>query len=59
LYDDESCGLVTFLYRGRATLWLLDASREIVDVLVAAERLLTVTGNAVALCPTYGEPARP
>jgi hypothetical protein len=27
------------------------------DVLAAAERLLAVTGDAVSLCPTYGEAA--
>jgi len=51
----RDCGLVTFRSQGRATLWSLDPGREILDVLAAAERLLTVTGNAVALCPTYGE----
>jgi ArsR family transcriptional regulator, cadmium/lead-responsive transcriptional repressor len=49
--------LVTFRAQGRATLWSLAASREILDVLAAAEHLLTATGNAVALCPTYGESA--
>jgi hypothetical protein len=28
------------------------------DVLAAAERLLAATGDAVALCPRYGEQAR-
>jgi ArsR family transcriptional regulator, cadmium/lead-responsive transcriptional repressor len=53
----RDCGLVTFRSEGRATLWSLEAGREVLDVLAAAQRLLTVTGNAVALCPTYGEPA--
>ena len=51
----RDCGLVTFRAQGRATLWSLAASLEILDVLAAAEHLLTATGNAVALCPTYGE----
>jgi len=53
----RDCGLVTFRAQGRATLWSLTASREILAVLAAAETLLTATGNAVALCPTYGEEA--
>lgn len=53
----RDCGLVTFRAQGRATLWSLTASREILGVLAAAEPLLTATGNAVALCPTYGEEA--
>jgi ArsR family transcriptional regulator, cadmium/lead-responsive transcriptional repressor len=53
----RDCGLVTFRAQGRATLWSLAASREILDVLAAAEHLLTATGNAVALCPTYGQSA--
>jgi len=53
----RDCGLVTFRAQGRATLWSLAASREILGVLAAAEHLLTATGNAVALCPTYGEEA--
>jgi hypothetical protein len=31
--------------------------RSGLDVLAATERLLAVTGDAVALCPTYGEAA--
>jgi DNA-binding transcriptional ArsR family regulator len=53
----RDCGLVTFRAQGRATLWSLTARREILGVLAAAEPLLTATGNAVALCPTYGEEA--
>ncbi|MEP7192099.1 MAG: metalloregulator ArsR/SmtB family transcription factor [Actinomycetota bacterium] len=53
----RDCGLVTFRPQGRATLWSLAASPEILGVLTAAERLLTATGNAVALCPTYGQAA--
>lgn len=53
----RDCGLVTFRAQGRATMWSLAASSEILGVLAAAERLLTATGNAVALCPTYGEQA--
>ena len=31
---------------------------ELGTVLAAAERLLAATGNAVALCPVYGDPGR-
>lgn len=30
---------------------------ELIDLLRSAERLLTETGDAVALCPVYGDPA--
>jgi DNA-binding transcriptional ArsR family regulator len=53
----RDCGLVTFRAQGRATMWSLTASHEILGVLAAAEQLLAATGNAVALCPTYGEEA--
>lgn len=53
----RDCGLVASRAQGRATMWSLMASVEILGVLAAAERLLEVTGNAVALCPTYGEKA--
>ena len=51
------CGLVTSRPVGRATVYSL-ARPELLDVLAAAERLLAATGDAVALCPTYGEGAR-
>src|SRR3954470_2050975 len=53
----RDCALVSSRPQGRASLWSLCAAPELLDVLAAAERLLAVTGNAVALCPTYGEPA--
>src|SRR3954469_10182576 len=53
----RDCGLVASRPQGRASLWSLDAAPELLDVLSAAERLLAVTGDAVALCPTYGEAA--
>jgi len=34
-----------------------DAAAKLLDALAAAERLLAATGDAVALCPTYGEAA--
>lgn len=55
----RDCGLVTFRPQGRSTMWALTASREILQLLAAAEQLMTATGSAVALCPTYGEGATP
>ena len=53
----RDCGLVTSRPQGRASMWSLAAAPQLLDVLAAAERLLAVTGDAVALCPTYGEAA--
>ncbi len=49
----RGCGLVTCEPVGRASLFRL-AQPALTDVLGAAETLLSATGNAVALCPTYG-----
>ncbi len=53
----RDCGLVTSRPQGRASMWSLATAPELLDVLAAAERLLAATGDAVVLCPTYGEPA--
>jgi DNA-binding transcriptional ArsR family regulator len=53
----RDCGLLTSRPQGRASMWSLANAPVLLDVLAAAERLLTVTGDAVALCPTYGEAA--
>lgn len=53
----RDCGLVTSRPQGRASMWSLNHSADLLDVLAAAERLLAATGDAVALCPTYGETA--
>ena len=52
----RDCGLVTARVQGRASLYSL-ACPELLDLLAAAERLLESTGEAVALCPTYGQDA--
>lgn len=49
----RDCGLVTARAEGRASLYSL-ARPELLDLLAAAELLLAATGEAVALCPTYG-----
>ena len=53
----RDCGLVTSRPQGRASMWSLVPAAELMELLAAAERLLAVTGDAVALCPTYGEAA--
>jgi len=35
------------------------ARPELLEVLAAAERLLAETGDAVVLCPIYGEESQP
>lgn len=49
----RECGLVTARAEGRASLHSL-ARPELLDLLASAELLLAATGDAVALCPTYG-----
>lgn len=53
----RDCGLVTSRPQGRASMWSLNHTAALLDVLSSAERLLAATGDAVALCPTYGEVA--
>lgn len=50
------CRLVTSRAVGRQSFYRL-TQPELIGVLGAAERLLTATGSAVALCPTYGTDA--
>jgi DNA-binding transcriptional ArsR family regulator len=50
----RDCGLVTARAEGRASLYSL-ARPELMDLLASAERLLAATGDAVSLCPTYGQ----
>ena len=54
----RDCGLVASRPQGRASMWSLNHTATLLDVLSAAERLLAATGDAVALCPTYGETSR-
>lgn len=51
----RGCGLVTGRPEGRQVFYAL-AHPELLDLLTSAETLLTATGAAVALCPTYGTP---
>ncbi len=50
----RDCGLVSARVEGRASFYSL-AQPELLDLLAAAERLLAATGDAVVLCPVYGE----
>lgn len=51
----RGCGLVDYRARGRASVYHLTRP-ELLDLLAAAEALLTATGNAVALCPVSASP---
>ncbi|NHC22931.1 winged helix-turn-helix transcriptional regulator [Nocardioides sp. IC4_145] len=50
----KECGLVTSRPQGRASLFSLTHPESLLEVWSAAERLLDLTGDAVALCPNYG-----
>jgi DNA-binding transcriptional ArsR family regulator len=51
----RDCALVSGRPEGRQMFYALTRP-ELTDLLVAAEQLLDATGNAVALCPNYGQP---
>ena len=51
----RDCALVTVRAEGRASVYSL-AQPALPVLLAAAEELLAATGNAVALCPAYGQP---
>ena len=50
----RDCRLVMVRAAGRASVYSL-AQPALPGLLAAAEELLAATGNAVALCPAYGE----
>lgn len=50
----RDCGLVTGRMEGRKVFYSLTRP-ELIDVLAQAEILLAATGNAVSLCPSYGD----
>jgi DNA-binding transcriptional ArsR family regulator len=54
----RDCGLVDSRPVGRASVFSL-ARPELLGLLSAAETLLAATGDAVVLCPVYGEEASP
>lgn len=50
----RDCGLVSVRTVGRASVYSLAVPTELMGLLAAAERVLAVTGDAVALCPSSG-----
>jgi hypothetical protein len=50
------CGLIEFRAEGRQSFYAL-ARPELLELLRSAEQVLAATGDAVALCPVYGQPA--
>jgi DNA-binding transcriptional ArsR family regulator len=51
----RDCGLVTSRPSGRASLFSLTEQTALFSLLTAAEGLLAATGDAVTLCPRYGD----
>jgi ArsR family transcriptional regulator, cadmium/lead-responsive transcriptional repressor len=54
----KHCGLVQSRPVGRASVFSLTHPEAMQRLFAAAEELLQLTGEAVALCPTYGIRAR-
>ncbi len=52
----RECGLVVGRPEGRQMFYAL-AHAELFALLRSAEQLLALTGDAVELCPNYGDPA--
>ncbi|TDE92754.1 ArsR family transcriptional regulator [Occultella glacieicola] len=50
----RDCGLVASRPQGRASMFSLSTSPELLGVLASAERLLAATGYEVTLRPNYG-----
>ena len=51
----RDCALVDVRVAGRASVYSL-AQPTLLNLFTAAEEVLAATGNAVALCPAYGQP---
>lgn len=51
----RDCGLLASRPAGRASVFSLTHPDAVLKVFAAAEELLAATGDAVVLCPTYGE----
>lgn len=49
----KDCGLVTSRPQGRASMFSLTHPEALMELLASAERLLGLTGDAVALCPNH------
>lgn len=55
----RDCGLVTARPDGRATVYSLNHADALLDLWATAERLLSLTGDRVALCSSYGTDTLP
>ena len=55
----KDCGLVESRPQGRASLYSLTHPEALDALFVAAEQLLDLTGEAVALCADYGAATLP
>jgi DNA-binding transcriptional ArsR family regulator len=55
----RDCGLVTSRRVGQASMFSLNHTEIVIDLLSVAERLLGATGDAVILCPAYGAATLP
>jgi DNA-binding transcriptional ArsR family regulator len=53
----RDCGLVSSRPVGRSSVFTLTHPEAVLKVFAAAEELLAATGDAVVLCPVYGEEA--
>lgn len=51
----RDCGLVDSRPSGRASMFSLTHPEPVLKVFAATEGLLAATGDAVVLCPNYGE----
>ncbi len=51
----RDCGLVESRPVGRSSMFVLTQPEAVLKVFAAAEELLAATGDAVVLCPNYGE----
>ncbi len=51
----RDCGLVDSRPAGRASVFSLTHPDAVLKVFAAAEELLAATGDAVVLCPNYGQ----
>lgn len=51
----RGCGLVESRPVGRASMFVLTQPEAVLNVFAAAEELLAATGDAVVLCPNYGD----
>ena len=54
----RDCGLVESRPAGRATVYSLACPEELLGLLAAGDQVLAATGEAVSVCPVYGDRAQ-